>query len=186
LQEAIGHAQKAVSLAPDNYVAHFALGRVRMQQGNQIGAIQAFETALRLNPSSADILNALAQSHFYLGQNDRALEVLAQSARIDPLPGFVHPWMSAWVLWQIRDCDDALQSFSRIASPPPEAHKLLSAIQVCRGEMDKANKALDAFLVAQPGWTISREEDIHFGRWIAEGALDRWLADLATAGLPSD
>ena len=184
LEKAISHAQKAVSLAPDNYVAHFALGRVRMQQGNQTSAIGAFETALSLNPSSADALNALAQSYFYIGQNERALEALAESARIDPLPGFIHPWMSAWTLWQDQRCDDALNSFSRIAAPPPPAHKLLAVIHVCRGEVEKASDALAAFLSSEPDWTASRERELHADQWIAEGALARWIDDLSAAGLP--
>lgn len=184
LQTAIDHAQKGVNLAPDNYLGHFALGRVRMQQGNQIGAIQAFEAALQLNPSSAFALNALAQSYFYLGQNDRALETLSQSALINPLPGFVHSWMSAWTLWQDNQCDPAMNSFTRIASPPPQAHKLLAVIHVCRGEKHKASEALAVFLAAEPGWTISRERELHSKQWIAQGALTRWLHDLGTAGLP--
>ena len=184
LKRAISHAQKAVSLAPDNYVAHFALGRVRMQQGNQTSAIGAFETALLLNPSSADALNALAQSYFYIGQNERALEALAESARIDPLPGFIHPWMSAWTLWQDQRCDDALNSFSRIASPPPPAHKLLAVIHVCRGEIEEASDAMATFLEAEPNWTASRERELHEDQWIAEGALARWIDDLTSAGLP--
>ncbi|SMX22516.1 Transcriptional regulator HilA [Boseongicola aestuarii] len=184
LEKAISHAQKAVSLAPDNYVAHFALGRVRMQQGNQTSAILAFDTALMLNPSSADTLNALAQSYFYIGQNERALEALAESARIDPLPGFIHPWMSAWTLWQDQRCDDALNNFSRIAAPPPPAHKLLAVIHVCRGEIEKASDALANFLSSEPDWTASRERELHTDQWIADGALERWIDDLTAAGLP--
>ena len=184
LQAAIDHAQKAVSLAPDNFTAHFALGRVRMQEGNQIAAIAAFEAALLLNPSSADVLNALAQSYFYLGQNERALEVLARSAQIDPLPGFIHPWMSAWVLWQDQQCDQAYESFQRIPSPRPPARKLEAVIQVCRGEVAQASKALATFLSAQPDWTVNKERNLHEVQWIADGALPRWLDGLIAAGLP--
>ncbi len=186
LQEAINHAQKAVSLAPENYAAHFALARVRMQQGNQIAAIEAFERAIVLNPSSADALNALAQSQFYLGQNERALEALARSERIDPLPSFIHSWMSAWVLWQDHRCEEALKSFSRLSAPPPEAHKLLATIHMCLGEDGKATKALRTFLAKEPDWTASQEKELHEAQWIADGSLHRWLDDLKRSGLSAE
>lgn len=184
LAEAVGHAEKAVGLAPGNYAAHFALGRVRMQQGNQLRAIEAFETALQLNPSSADTMNALAQSYFYLGQTDRALEALAQSARIDPLPSFVHSWMTAWVLWQANRCEDAERAFARLAAPPPEAHKLLAAIHACLGAFDTAAQALDVFLTAEPDWTLETERAVHAGVWQFGTGLESWLADLKRAGMP--
>lgn len=184
LAEAADHAETAVRLAPDNYSAHFALGRVRMQQGNQFRAIEAFEAALHLNPSSADTMNAMAQSYLYLGQDQQALEILAQSRRIDPLPGFIHPWMSAWVLWQDGQCEQARDAFGRIAAPPPEAHKLLAVIRICLNEPDAARRALSEFLSANPDWTGAREAAIHDGVWTYDTGRERWLADLAAAGLP--
>ena len=183
LEDAIMHAERAVELGPENYAAFFALGRVRMQQGDQFRAIEAFERALQLNPSSADALNALAQSHFYIGQNERALDVLERSRRIDPLPGHVHPWMTAWVLWQERRCQPALESFRKIPSPPPVAHKLLAAIEVCLGNDAAARSSLSTFLNSESVWSLEKEKRLHNATWVADGALDRWLNDLSRAGM---
>lgn len=185
LAKAVEHAEKAVRLAPNNYSAFFALGRVRLQQGDHDRAIGAFETALKLNPSSADALNALAQAHFYLGDNARALEILAQSARIDPLPSFVHSWVSAWVLWQDARCDDARDAFSRIASPPPAAHKLAAVIEMCLGQEEQARRALQVYLDATPDWTVAKETALQAGVWSYAPGLRRWVDDLTRAGLPA-
>lgn len=184
LAQAIAHAEKAVDLAPGNYAAHFALGRIRMQQGDQFSAIEAFDRALTLNPSSADTMNALAQSYFYLGRNEQSLEALAQAARIDPLPGFVHSWMSAWVLWQAERCGDAERAFAKIASPPPEAQKLSAVIKICLRRPGEAQAALAKFLASEPGWNLRQEEALHRGIWQHDAGRERWLADLKLAGLP--
>ena len=184
LAEAREAARRAVELAPDHYGAHFALGRVLMQEGEIARAIRALETARRMNPADSETLNALAQAYFYVGRNDEALAALADSARIDPLNTFIHPWMSAWVLWQTGDCNAAQEAFNRIAEPPAEARKLEAAIRACRGETEDARRALAEFRAGAPDWTVQEERAIHASTWSAEGALDRWLADLTTAGLP--
>ncbi len=186
LAEAVYHGEKAVQLAPDNYSAHFALGRVRMQQGDQQRAIQSFETALQLNPSSADTFNALAQAYFYLGQNERALDILAQSERIDPLPSFVHSWVSAWVLWQDNQCSAAEQAFNKIASPPSAAQKLLAVIQICLDNQNAAEEAIAIYLESTPDWTVEKEAASQRDAWSYELGRTRWLENLAQAGLPND
>lgn len=118
LAKAVEHAETAIRLAPGKLCGPFRTRPRRMQEGNQLRAIEAFDKALQLNPSAANAMNALAQSYFYLGQTDRALEILAQSARIDPLPGFIHSWMTAWVLWQDDQCDAASAAFARMSLPP--------------------------------------------------------------------
>lgn len=185
LADAVYHGEKAVQLAPDNYSAHFALGRVRMQQGDQQRAIRSFETALTLNPSSADTINALAQAYFYLGENEEALKILDRSARIDPLPSFVHSWVLAWVLWQDGQCEEAEAAFGRIASPPPAAQKLAAVIQVCLGDMAAAEAAIDAYLASTPDWTLEKEAASQEDVWAYEPGRLRWLADLEKAGLPA-
>lgn len=184
LAEAVRHGETAVRLDPGNYSAYFALGRVRMQQGDQRRAIDALETALALNPSSADALNALAQAHFYQGENEKALEILAESARIDPLPSFVHSWVSAWVLWQEERCEEASAAFARIASPPPASQKLASVIETCLGNTDAARTALETFLEATPGWTLVKETELQKSVWTFDPGRERWIQNLAEAGMP--
>lgn len=186
LKEAVESAEAAVRLGPENYLTYFALARVRSHQGNQLAAIEAYERSLQLNPSNAMTLNALAQSYFYIGQTKESLALLDQSERIDPIPSFIHSWNSAWFLWQDNQCDKALESFARLTAPPPTAHKLLAAINMCLGQKAEAKQALSVFLDANPDWTVARERALHENIWVAEGALDRWLNDLSQAGLAAE
>ncbi|MFC6583282.1 tetratricopeptide repeat protein [Sulfitobacter aestuariivivens] len=185
LAQAVRHGETAVRLDPGNYSTYFALGRVRLQQGDHPRAIEALERALSLNPSTADALNALAQAHFYQGRNEKALEILAESARIDPLPSFVHSWILAWVLWQDEQCEKASEAFGKIASPPPASQKLASVIETCLGNTEAAQAALSAFLEATPDWTIAKETKLQENVWTYETGRERWIENLAEAGLPS-
>ncbi len=184
LAEAIEHGETAVAIAPENYSAHFALGRVRLQAGDHLQAIKAFETALKLNPSSADTMNAYAQAFLYLGENERAIDILEKSERIDPLPSRVHSWLLAWVLWQDGRCEEAEAAFARMAVAPPPAQKLGSVIQTCLGNAEAAREALETYRASAPDWTPDAEAEAQRDVWVFDEGRERWLQNLADAATP--
>jgi len=186
LARAMNHAQLAVKLAPQNYMARSAFGKVLMQTGDLNRAIQELTTATELNPSAARPLNGLALPYFFLGRTDEALEALAKAEVFDPLGDFVHHWMKGWALWQDHQCEAALASLNQIPKLPAETYKLLTVIHVCRGDTDAANTALASFRSRYADWSISKERKLHTLLWRHKQSLDRWLAALGTAGMPND
>lgn len=184
LKRAMDHAQIAVKLAPQNYTARYALGKVFMQSGDLNRAIQEFTIGVELNPSAALTLNGLALPYFFLGRTDDALEALAKAEVFDPLGDFVHHWMKAWALWQDNQCEKALLSLNNISELPTETYKLLAVINICRGDTDAAKEALLYFTSHYPDWNIAEEANLHASVWIHTESLDRWLSELGAAGLP--
>jgi type IV pilus assembly protein PilF len=72
LEAALDRAKRAVAADPNYGETHAVLGMVYTRIGNQAGAAQEFETALKLSPSSGSILNAHAVWLCGQGQFDRA------------------------------------------------------------------------------------------------------------------
>lgn len=184
LAQARAYALHAVEIAPDNYMSHFALGRALMQGGDMAGAIKELEKAAELNPASAMVLNALAQPYLYLGDTDEVFRLVRRSEAIDPLHGMVLIWLKAWALWQVGECDRALETIRAISNPPVEAFKLLTVIHACRGDEAKARQVLASYMETNPDWSLARETELNAANWTAEGVLDRWVAELRSAGMP--
>jgi TolB-like protein len=178
-------ARKAVALDPNNFMAYHALGRVLMYNRDVEAAIGAFRRGIELNPSSSLLHGGLADALVFVGDTKEALDVIDRMQRIDPLYGFDVKWTTAWALWQDDACAEALEAFQSTAMPVA-ANKVLAAIHHCLGDQEKAAQAIEAYLSQNPTWTLAREEAAEAGMWTAPGSLDRWLAALEAAGLPSE
>lgn len=184
LTEAETLARRAVELAPQNYITHFALGRVLMQQGEIERSVAALEVSAALNPSSITVLNALAQAYIYSDRLDDVHRVLERVARIDPIQDTVTLWMRAWSAWQGNDCEGALDVLQAIPVIPPEALKLLSVVHLCLQDRVAAQMAARSFLERYPDWTLAREVETNARNWTVAAPRDRWLAALAEVGVP--
>lgn len=177
-------ARKAVALDPNNFMAHHALGRVLMYNRDVEAAIGAFRRGAQLNPSSSLVLVGLADGLVYVGHTDQALEVIARIERIDPLYGFSVTWTKSWALWQIRECEQALETFLATPSMPVAAYNGLAAIHHCLGNKEKAADAINACLAQNPNYTLEKIKADNDGMWTAPGALDRWLVAMEASGVP--
>jgi tetratricopeptide (TPR) repeat protein len=69
---------------PDDYAAHYNLGNYLFDYGDIPMALQAFETALRLEPRSIPILVNASMAYVRLGDREKAEESLAKALKIDP------------------------------------------------------------------------------------------------------
>lgn len=184
LTEAEVLAQRAVELGPQNYMTHFALGRVLMQMGEIERSIVSLEASASLNPSSIMVLNALGQAYIYSDRLDDVDRILEQAARIDPIEGTLTRWMQAWAHWQDGDCDDALDTMHGMPVIPPEAMKLLAVVNLCLGDIEAAEIAVSAFLNRYPDWTLAQEVETNAQNWTTDVPRNRWLAALAEVGIP--
>jgi tetratricopeptide (TPR) repeat protein len=81
-QEGLRYAKDATELAPENFVAHVACGRIWMELGNSESAIKELQTAVRLAPGSPDAHFALARA---LSKGGRAKEAAREQAEFERL-----------------------------------------------------------------------------------------------------
>ncbi|MCD2185669.1 tetratricopeptide repeat protein [Actinomycetospora soli] len=81
------HGEHAVSLAPENDHAHYALGQVLASTHGRSGARAALphlQQAVRLKPDDPANLNALGLVDLTLGRSRRALRSFADALAVDP------------------------------------------------------------------------------------------------------
>ena len=104
--------------------------------------------------------------------------------KIDPLhPDWFHAQLG-WALWSAGECAEGAAAFQKIPKIPDVTRKSQAAVLACAGDLTGARAAMDVYLAARPGANLEQERESLARLWTAPGQLDRWLADLATAGLP--
>lgn len=76
LTEAIDSLYAAVFFEPNNAVLLYQLGLLLIEDKSYADAVEALGAALRLEPQFADAAFFLAHAHAFLGESDRAIELL--------------------------------------------------------------------------------------------------------------
>jgi TolB-like protein/class 3 adenylate cyclase/tetratricopeptide (TPR) repeat protein len=81
---ALAAARRAVEVDPLDAGAHLVLGQMIAYDGDFSRAKAEFDTALRLNPSSADVLAIYASSASTFGEPERGAELADQALLLNP------------------------------------------------------------------------------------------------------
>ena len=181
---------KALSLAPQNALAHMYLGAVQQCSKRAAQAIAEFQHALALDRNLAEAHACIGIAKTFVGRAAETEAHVHEALRLSPRDEGAHRWMS-WVgvaklhlgadveavVW-LRRCLDANPNF-------PLANCLLAAALALLGKLDEARAAAKAGLALDPTFNIRRlksipiSDDPNFragGRRITQG--------MRTAGVP--
>lgn len=145
---------EALRLEPANFTNSLLLsnlGTVQTAKGEYEKALQSFELALAIAPSSVVAYNNRARTFLFLEKFDKALDDLNQSLSLDPN----QEWplqTKGFILLGLNDIDNAEITFEILESKFPEnylAHTGLAAVNQRKENFDQAlieyNKALSIF-----------------------------------------
>jgi DNA-binding SARP family transcriptional activator/cytochrome c-type biogenesis protein CcmH/NrfG len=91
-RRAEAYLRKAISIDPNQPLAHFYMGMLHKGRGQAAQAISSFNRALELNPSFAPAYANLGHAMMLLGRRDEALDNIRYAMRISPNDGFYAIW----------------------------------------------------------------------------------------------
>lgn len=119
-QEALKAFEEALKANPDLYQAHAELGVLYYESRDYDRAVQAYKTALRLNPYDARTLNNLAWMYAEQGiRLDEALSLSLLSLKLDPdQPAYIDTL--AEIYYRLGDRERAVALIRRAISIAPE------------------------------------------------------------------
>ena len=129
---------------PGDWRAQYQLGRCRLALDDPTGARQALEVAYTNNPGNADVVDALAEAMFRLGEQERLFEFLQKRA---DATRSVRAWLRlARYSAELGDADTAQTAYEtaialdegRTTEPYLEAAEFAQAI----GDVDEALRRL--------------------------------------------
>jgi tetratricopeptide (TPR) repeat protein len=84
-EQGLKYAKQAVALAPGNFVAHVAYGRLWLDAGKTDRAVEELRIAIKLAPGSPDAHFALSRALSQAGQNTEAAHERAEFERLKAL-----------------------------------------------------------------------------------------------------
>ncbi len=175
---------RALALAPDNYLAHYALGKSLAGKGETERAIQAFERAAALNPSSTMVLVGQITPNLNIGNLARALELIAIAERINRRGNKSVAYQKAKTHWWMGASDEALRSLMASPGLTDGMTKLHAVVQLELGRVERARAALGPWLASNPRWTLRAEAMAKRAQAMPSPMLERWLSRLSEAGMP--
>jgi class 3 adenylate cyclase/TolB-like protein/Tfp pilus assembly protein PilF len=155
-QAALQAARRAVELDPNAPDAHSVLGHVLATTGEFDQAKSAFETSLRLNPSSFSILVYYIRWASTFGEPERGALLADRAIRLNPN---YRPWASGFLRWayfMAGRYKDALQAMERQTPDNYSKHAWVqrAASFAVLGRAEEARATLDETLKRYPDLTI--------------------------------
>ena len=151
---------KALSLAPEFSIGHFALGLVRILSNQSDQAIAAFERALTLNRNLASARAYIGVAKIYVGRAEETEADIREALRLGPRDTNAFSWFAfvGFAKLCVGDNEEAIAWLRRSIDANknyPVAHFWLAAALAHRG-LDEARSAVRAGLTLNPAFTISR------------------------------
>jgi TolB-like protein/class 3 adenylate cyclase/Tfp pilus assembly protein PilF len=161
LAAAEANAIKALSLAPDQALAHRVLGTVYNVTNRAAQAIAECEQALALDRNLADAYAVIGMAKFYLGRAAETEGHIVEAFRLSPRDIFAHRWMQFVGVAKIHLGADAeavawLRRSVEANRNSPLTHFVLAAALGLQGSLDEARAAAAVGLALNPGFTIRR------------------------------
>lgn len=150
LDQGLALAREAVGLDPNLPLARAQLGWAHAWMRQPDAAIAEFERAAALNPSFVDYRFGLVLT--FAGEPERALEVAADYARLDPFYGSMLPVTRGMALYLLERYAEALAALRecRGRAPHVPGQAVLAATLVRLGEAAEARAVVEELLSKLP------------------------------------
>ncbi len=192
LCNALRYGRMAVGMAPDASSSHHALAATYWFRGEVQASLDAYRTALELNPNDAELLAETAVRYAAIAQWDEALRLLDSSYERNPIQSSTfRVALSFCHLAQGRYAEALAEARKAIAPDVPYGHMLVAVAAINLGYRDEARLAIEAILKIDPKYgeraiADLTQRNVHPSmiRIIAKGLAKAGIAvDLSGLGL---
>lgn len=120
----------ALALEPLFWPAHYESGLLFLEKYNEAEARRSLTTALRINPSSAEVNAALARLELQRFNMDEAKLAIARALEINPRLPAAHRARADWLMANF-DFDEALKVLDRARQLNPASEETLGRLAAC-------------------------------------------------------
>ncbi|WP_439601144.1 BTAD domain-containing putative transcriptional regulator [Devosia sp.] len=155
LDKAKLHAERAVSIDPNDGTAYRELGRVALFDRDLDQALVHMSTAAELAPNHADILADFADTLAHNSNHREAQEKISAAMRLNPIPPDEYLWTLGGINFFRGRFEEALANLSQMRNPEP-AYRLMAAAAAMAGQMELARRYRLQALRLQPDFTTAR------------------------------
>ena len=174
-------ALHSVRLDPDDYRAHWVLGRLYVHQGKHAQGLAEFDRALRINPNDANLLANSGRALVYAGRAEEAVDRCKRAIQLNPNCPDWYWWQLGFSYFHLGRYEDALEAHERMTAPD-QSHRLLAATYAHLGQLDEARHKAEEFMKLVPNFSI--REWAKTESYTDPSELERYVDGLRKAGLP--
>lgn len=142
-------AKKALELDDGLAEAHQALGRIKTNAWDWVGAEQEIKRALELNPNLAEAHNLYSQLLSRLGRHDQAIAEARRAKELDPL-ALSRTSNIGFILYLARQYDQAIEQLKKVLEIDknhPSSHTVLAYTYDAMGRYNEAITEYEASIL---------------------------------------
>ena len=177
------HAQTAVSLDNTDAEAHWVLGSVLINIGQQDkDGLAAYERALALSPNNADLLAEYGWNIPNLGRVEEAVKSIRKAMRLNPVYPDWYGQALMFALYNARRYEEVVAVSKTINVRHVVTHVVLAGSYAYMDQLDKAHLSAAHVLENNPNFTLrwwrERQNFSH------QATLEHYMDGLRKAGLP--
>lgn len=137
IQKAFDYAQQALSIDPYDPMAHWALSRAYLLQGNLEASRQSLETAIELNPSYAIAQYSLGWVGLQLGENELCKSRIEMARKLSPYDPLKMAMLGVYGLnLALMGRTEEAVSFATQSVAQPNAHHQVHAFAAVTHALD--------------------------------------------------
>lgn len=155
LDKAKLHAERAVSIDPNDGTAYRELGRVALFDRDLDQSLAHMTMAAELAPNHADVLADFADTLVHNSDFAAAQEKIEAAVRLNPVPPDEYLWTLGGINFFRGRWEEALGHLNQMRNPEP-ALRLMAAAAAMAGRMDLARRYRLQALKLQPDFTTAR------------------------------
>ena len=184
LKRGAEYAEAAIAADPDYYAAQIARGDIHAAAGELEDAVDRYQRAVELNPSSSIALAVAADPLIYLDRADEAIALMERAIELNPVvPGWYYNNLSR-AFFAVGRCAEGVETIKKRRRLKEWDYRALIVNLVCAGDLEEAHRAAGKLLQQNPDFTVSAhkqrtEKAMNFSEY-----HDRWIEALRAAGLP--
>ena len=183
---------KALSLAPENAIAHLLLGVVQMHTDRALQGIRSCERALDLDRNLAAAHAQIGDCKSVLGQPEETEAHIQEALRLSPRDRDVYLWchFAGLAKFQLGREEEAVVWLRRSIEADrnyPNSHFILGAALAHLGRLPEARSEAQAGLAMNPTFTIARlRASVPSDSPARIAGLERVIDGLRKAGVPEE
>ncbi len=181
LDKAVEFALAAIDRDSLDARGYSELGYALLYKKQHDASRAAYERAIALNPNDADLLAEMGDFHVYVGESERAVELLNRAMRLNPYYPDWYLWYLGDAYFQLGDFEETIRTVTKMHDQS-EAHRLLAASYAQLGRMSEARKHAAQLLAKHPNFSIRHWQHVPPVKDPRE--LDQFIEGLRKAGLP--
>jgi TolB-like protein/class 3 adenylate cyclase/Flp pilus assembly protein TadD len=179
---ALEAAQRAMSLDPEDAVAHAILADVLIFAGRSEEGAAELAAALRINPNHADAWTFLGQLRAFEGSALEGIDYVRKALRLNPYPPGWYYWLLGLAQYAAGRYEDAVDTLRHESTRGMGSQRILAASLAQLGRVEEAQEEAKQFLASHPHFSMQQWADTQPFRHEAD--RQHFIDGYVKAGLP--